>query len=398
MKVCLTIQALDSARIFSVHLGYNFAMTQLDPTQPHTYPRRILVAVEAYSPQTVTEALYALTQTALPAYIPTEIHVITTERGRDLVEQALLHEAWLARLCTDYGLPAACATPTLHLITDQQGGVLWDVRSEQDNENTADFISQQVRQFTADAQSSVCVLLSGGRRTMTYYIGYALSLFGRAQDRLKHVLVDDCYFFLNDFYYPPLHSCWQYNRDGVAFDAATVEVTLADIPFVRLRDGLPCDLLEGQRSFSATIAEAQRCLDPPSVHLDWHTKSLHCGGQLVIMPPVQLAFYAWMLQRRVQGLPPLHWTDEENPSLATQFLRVYAHLHGETGGYEQVASALTSGMTKAYFEERKSNVNNLLKRTLGAARAQVYQLHSHGRRPATRFGLTLSPATVVLDW
>ena len=372
-------------------------MTHPSPSQPHTYPRRILVAVEAYSPQTITESLYAMTQTGEPAYVPTEIHIITTQRGFELVQQALIHNGRLQQLCQDYNLPMACATPVFHLIADHQGQVLWDVRSEQDNEHTADFISQRLQQFTADQTSSVCGLLSGGRRTMTYYIGYALSLFGRPQDRLKHVMVDDCYFFLDDFYYPPPQTCWQKDRYGADFDASTVNVILADIPFVRLRDGLPNDLLEGSSTFSATIAEAQRSLDPPSVHLDWHTKALRCGDQAVTMPPVQLAFYAWMLERRVQGLPPLHWTDDENPSLATQFLRVYARLHGETGGYEQVASALTSGMTKAYFEERKSNVNNLLKRTLGAARAQVYQLHSHGRRPATRFGLTLSPAAVVLE-
>lgn len=365
-------------------------MTHSQPLAPHSFPRRILVAVEAYSPQTITEALYALSQTAQPCWIPTEIHIITTERGRDQVRQALLHDGWLTRLCADYALPEACSRLDFHLITTQQGKLLWDVRSEQDNEHTADFISQQIRTFTADPAASVCVLLSGGRRTMTYYVGYALSLFGRAQDRLKHVLVDDCYFFLNDFYYPPPQSRWQQDRDGTPFDAALVEVTLADIPFVRLRDGLPQALLAGSATFSDTIAAAQRRFAPPRVHLDWHGAALRCAGVAVPMPPVQLAFYTWMLQRHVQGQPPVRWTDVEEQSLAEQFLHVYRRLHGATGGYEQAAAALQrEGMGKSYFDERKSSVNAALKKALGLAAADIYLLHPHGGRPVTRFGLRL---------
>lgn len=376
-------------------VGYNSHMQYMPIPSPHTFPRRILVAVEAYSPQTITEALYALTQTSEPAYIPTEIHIITTERGCDLVQQALVHNGWLLRLCQDYGLPMTCTTPVFHLITDHQNKVLWDVRSEQDNEHTADFISHCLQQFTADPTSSLCALLSGGRRTMTYYIGYALSLFGRPQDRLKHVLVDDCYFFLKDFYYPPPQTCWLKDRDGADFDASAVNVTLADIPFVRLRDGLPSDLLEGSSTFSATIAAAQRGFDLPKVHFDWKRAALTCGGIPVAMQPVQLAFYVWMLERRMRELPPIHWTDSETPSLATQFLGIYARLHGENGSFEQVAHALKGGMNKAWFDERKSNTHKVLKKILGVAGAKPYLLQAHGSRPVTRFGITLPAASLM---
>lgn len=37
---------------------------------------------------------------------------------------------------------------------------------------------------------------------MGYYLGYALSLYGRAQDRLSHVLVTERYESLRDFFIP----------------------------------------------------------------------------------------------------------------------------------------------------------------------------------------------------
>lgn len=376
-------------------------MNQPDPTLPHTYPRRILLAVAANSPQIVTETVYALACQHTPPWVPTEAHVITTLRGSEHVRNALCpdRQGWLGRLCADYALPCpAFADSHIHLITDAAGNPLEDVRSGTDNTHAADCITRTVRQFTADPDASLHVSLSGGRRTMTYYIGYALSLFGRAQDRLSHVLVEEEYYFHQEFFYPPPRPLWVVRQDGSGFDAAQVEMTLADIPFVRLREGLPAGLLQGGGSFSAAIAAAQRRFDPPSAHLDWKRAHLTCGGIDITMPPVQLAFYAWMLQRRMQGLPPIRWADTETPSLAQQFLTVYQRLHGLTGSYEQVMKALAGeGMTKAYFEERKSGVNASLKKALGTQMAEAYLLHPHGSRPVTRFGVRLPMEAVQLN-
>ncbi len=375
-------------------------MTDTKPKSPHSYPRRILLAVEAYSPQTITETLYALTQTAQPAFIPTEVHIITTERGRDLVRQALLYEGWLQRLCTDYGLPDACAKPHFHVMTDDQGKALWDIRSAEDNEHTANYISQQLQQFTADPHASITVLLSGGRRTMTYYIGYALSLFGRPQDRLKHVRVDDCYYYLSDFYYPPPRSQWQIDKDKKPFDASKVEVTLADIPFVRLRDGLPTELLQGQTSFSAAVQAAQRHLDPISVQLDWKTAQLTCGGRPVNMQPVNLAFYVWMLERCRDGVSPFSRKDLGEYYLRESFLTVYRRLYGMTGHYESTAELLQKEgnqllpNVQKWFDERKSNTNKALEQALGKLMAKPYCVQGVGKRPL-KYGLALS--STVLD-
>ena len=367
---------------------------------PHTYPRRILLAVAANSPQIVTETLFALARHTVPAWLPTELHIITTLRGAKHVREGLCPNTanQLGRLCADYAIPMPLFdTSHIHLITDAAGQALEDVRSNTDNTHAADFISRVVRQFTADEQASLHVSLSGGRRTMTYYIGYALSLFGRSQDRLSHVVVDSEYFFNHEFYYPPPRATWVVRMDGTGFDAAKVEVTLSDIPFVRLRDGLPQALLAGDASFSSTIAAAQRRFAPPAVVLDWQRNTLTCGGITVSMSPVNFAFYAWMLQRRVQNLPPVHWTNTESTPLETQFLGVYYRLFGDTGGYAIVKRTLNGGMNKPWFDERKSHTNKILKQTLGDAAAHDYLLHRHGTRPKTRVGISLPTHAISLQ-
>lgn len=74
---------------------------------------------------------------------------------------------------------------------------------------------------------------------MTDYLGNALTLFGRSQDRLSHVLVPPSYESNRAFLYPTPYSQSLFIEPlKCYFKAKDAEVTLADIPFVRLRDGL----------------------------------------------------------------------------------------------------------------------------------------------------------------
>lgn len=50
---------------------------------PEAYTRRILLAVTGMSPQVVTETLWALAVHQQPAFMPTEVHVATTEAGAE---------------------------------------------------------------------------------------------------------------------------------------------------------------------------------------------------------------------------------------------------------------------------------------------------------------------------
>ncbi|PWQ97652.1 CRISPR-associated ring nuclease Csm6 [Leucothrix pacifica] len=372
-------------------------MNPLKLSKPNQYPRRILLAVAARSPQIVTETIYALTQLDDDACMPTEVHIITTKKGQPFVEKLLPSDSspgWIGALCKDYQLPVpSCESTHIHLIADANGVALEDVRTRDDNTHAADFITRVVQELTADADSSLYVSLSGGRRTMTFYIGYALSLFGRPQDRLSHVLVEDEYFFNEEFFYPPPKETWVVRPDNTGFDASKVEVTLADIPFVRLREGLPSRLLSGQTSFSDTVDAAQAEFAPVQVGFDVTSLQLSCSGKSVKMNAVELSFYVMLLQRAARSAPPIRWTDAK---LADEFLAVYRDLHGESGAYERARKTLTNGMTKEYFEQRKSRVNSQLRKALGKRVAQSYLIDSHGKRPNTRFGLTLPDAAISL--
>jgi CRISPR-associated protein (TIGR02584 family) len=214
--------------------------------RPSEFRRRILLAVSGLTPQIVTETLYALAVGAEDPFVPTEIHLLSTNEGAMRARLLLLSErpGWFYRLCEDYQLQGIdFSERNIHTLQDDHGQLLEDIRTANDNRCAADFITEQIRGLTADSESALHVSLAGGRKTMGFYAGYALALYGRPQDRLSHVLVPPEFEFANDFFYPTPVSRVIEGKDKRPLDAANAKLMLAEIPFVRMRQGLPTSLL-----------------------------------------------------------------------------------------------------------------------------------------------------------
>ncbi len=358
-----------------------------------TCPRRILLAVTGLSPQVVTETLYALAVGAETPWIPTEIHLFTTAEGRRRAELALLSDApgWFARLRRDYGLPPITFDADhIHCVTDAHGAPLDDIRSPADNERLADWLTEQVRQLTLDESSAIHASIAGGRKTMGFYLGYALSLYGRPQDRLSHVLVNEPFESSWNFFYPTPYSQVIETRDGALADTREARVTLARIPFVRLRDGLDESLLQGRARFSAAVASAQRALQPPELTIDRENQCIRAAGQRVRLPPRELAFYSLFAERLLAGADPLPAPPKDAPDRdwAARFLDQYRRLRdGELDDTERTEQALQRGMDGEYFSTTKSKLHQRLRRALGKA-ATPYLIDDGGSRPR-RYRLTL---------
>jgi CRISPR-associated protein (TIGR02584 family) len=364
--------------------------------------RRHLLCIAGLTPQVVTETIYALYQED-PGQMPTDIHVLSTDDGIARARLTLLSDqpGWFHRLCADYRLPPMRFGPeSLHVIHNALGQPLADIRDGADNTAAADGVTEWIRRLTANDDAQVHVSLAGGRKTLGFFAGYALSLFGRPQDRLTHVLVNTPYESHPGFFYPTPYSDIIYGQppDPRPLDSRDAIVTLADIPFVRLRHGLPASLLSGRASFSATVHSAQQNLGPPRLEIDAIANQVWAGGIAIALAPVELAFYLWLARRAEAGQPPLPCPPEGAPSTdyATAFLAAYRAVVGSLGDDDRVTEGLRQGMDKNYFERRKSRINRRLSETLNAA-ATAYLIQSYGRRPRTAYGLGLTAGQIVTE-
>lgn len=365
---------------------------------PHHYEKRIILAVTGLSPQVVTETLYALAVSRKPAFVPTEIHLLTTAEGKHRAELALLSEepGWFHRLRRDYELPSiAFDAGHIHTITDADGNALEDIRTPEDNDRLADQITEQVRELTADSQTALHVSIAGGRKTMGFYLGYALSLFGRPQDRLSHVLVSEPFESSWDFFYPTPYSRVITTRENKLVDTRDAEVELAEIPFVRLRIGLDQRLREGGTTFSEAVAAAQRAVESPELVIDQDTRRIQAAGHCVHLPPKELALYCLFADRLLKGEPPLPAPPKEapDPQWGAYFLEYYRSIrHGELEDIDRTEMALRQGMDGDYFSAVKSRLHRRLREALGSA-AGPYLIDDGGTRPR-QYRLNLPPEAV----
>lgn len=204
--------------------------------------RTLLLAVTGMSPAVITETLYGIDRKG--EEWPKEIQVITTSVGKDKIYKGLITDNHLANLCNELKKPLIAFTEAhILVVPDAEGDAVEDARSLEDHEALANFIMTTVRDATADESTRIHASIAGGRKTMTFYLGYAMSLFGRHFDKLSHVLVTDGYEQCPDFYYPTRDSLMLQTYSKKELDAKDAEVTLADIPFIRQRSLIP-DLIK----------------------------------------------------------------------------------------------------------------------------------------------------------
>ena len=201
-----------------------------------------LLAVTGMTPQVITETLYGLHRQGSPW--PDKLHIMTTQIGLGIVEQSLLEGHKLDALCDELDMPRYRRDQVqIDVVPDAEGRPVDDARTIEDHEALADFIMQTVRELTADESTQVHASIAGGRKTMTFYLGYAMSLFGRPDDGMSHVLIGGGYENHPAFYFPTRTSQMIETREGRVLDMADADVNLADIPFIRHRDQLPNILL-----------------------------------------------------------------------------------------------------------------------------------------------------------
>ena len=353
--------------------------------------KNILLMSCGLYPQIITEVIYALSQQNPPVYLD-EVEIITTEVGRERIERYLLDEKSGAffKLCEEYGLPRPrFELDQIELLENTKGVPLDDVESLEDNEVVANRVTEIVRTLTARDESTLHVSLTGGRKTLSYYLGYALSLFGRPQDRLSHTLVCTPYLADDEFFYPNKSPTYITHRDGRTLNTQDAKVQLVEIPFVRLRQGLPERLLVGEASFVEVVSCAQKASEKPRLRIDMDAKEVYLGDVLLSLTPSLFCWYAWhavRLKSLGQDLAPISARNADKEEFLALIEKLYGKYHSLV---ERTRNGLQAGMENLYISEKNSRVNRLIERQ-AMDRAHHFRIHPLGKRPNTQYGLTLS--------
>lgn len=234
----------------------------------------VLVCVAGTTPQIVTETLFALRQKGVNV---DTIMVITTLAGKAKIDSRLLDNGngALFCYCRDYGIDPETidfGEHNIYLIQTVDGQNLDDIRTESDNEAAGNQICSIIAGICNDPNTILHASVAGGRKTMSIYLTAALQLFGRAEDTLSHVLVNEDFEFHPEFSYPPPAPRLLTLKDGREVSTADARVQLAQIPFIKLRGSDIEKRLSEGKSYAELVNLAQDHLDakevPKEIYID----------------------------------------------------------------------------------------------------------------------------------
>ncbi|WP_351015690.1 CRISPR-associated ring nuclease Csm6 [Shewanella sp. AC91-MNA-CIBAN-0169] len=357
--------------------------------------KNILLAITGASPQVVTETLYALHIEGKT--FPDEVIVITTSGSKAMLMEGFFTNGHLKAMQQEYDMSHFIFDESnILLIEDEQGDPIEDAKSIEDQTYMANYITRKVFELTKDENIAIHASIAGGRKTMAFYLGYAMSLLGRPQDSLSHVFVNDEFEFVKDFYYPTKATNWIVGKQGNGkVDTSQAQVTLAEIPFVRMRQAVDPQLINsmGKMSFSQTVATLNS-IHNQCVVVDVYlkNKTLSVSGVDIKLTAKELAFYIWLITL-TQGIDRglLVSSDERvfkhNFDNAIGFLTQYlvigsdSRVFNKTFGIEpedfndkNYAGLLP--MSKEFVQQNRSNINKALKNNLPSELAAKIEIGS----------------------
>lgn len=350
--------------------------------------KNILFLVTGMTPQIVTETLYALAADpeVSEKWVPTEIHVLTTAKGKIQIRSRLFNDGIFAQFLKDFQLSnIQFDDSTVHVIT-HQGEELEDLKTLEDNELAANETCRLIKLFTEDDDSTLHVSIAGGRKTMGFYAGYALSLYGRAQDSMSHVLVSEEFEFATNFYYPtPYEYFVSKHTSQERLNAQHAKVFLANIPFVRLRHTLPDThpLKMESYQFSDVVEQINQANQKLSLEIDTTHQYIRVnGGDAIDIPAREMAMLIWFADYKCKGLAgikaPTGKAKGEN-SLAE--IQIIDELTAEyLSHYDELKVGETSiEVNKEFFESTKSKLKKHLEKKLGVELAARIVPKQNGR-------------------
>ena len=265
--------------------------------------RTILIAGMGTSPAVLTETVWALCHQKKPM-VPDEIVVLVTKSGKERLCAELLTgdesvwEKMLAALKKEkikIDGKLVFGETSIRVIPDERGNGVWDLRSGEDNLRAADFMLRQIRQYTESSDTVVLASIAGGRKTMSALLFSCMSLLGREDDKVFHVLLPPEFEggVEPQMYYPVKGVTYTNTHTGKKYKSDKYKSELFEVPFVRMRGWYQEKFKSIPPSYQTLISKVQTVAPPavnyPEIEIDAANGTVKLNGSLVSLSKTNFA-------------------------------------------------------------------------------------------------------------
>ncbi|MCD6565579.1 MAG: TIGR02584 family CRISPR-associated protein [Bacteroidales bacterium] len=207
-------------------------------------------------PNVITQALWCLKTRKQSAPIDvSRIVIITTLSGKGILEKGNPKTGLQSftgkndvfnKYCQEFNTFPSLLDKDIHVICDENGNELPDIRTSKHFECTSNSIINVLRELTSHPDNVLHCIYSGGRRAMAVYLGLALTLLGRKQDHFYYVRLSPRSAMVPSFFYPQKND--------------NLELSLQEIPFARLGEKY-ANILTSDDSYLNLVGKIQDQVD-----------------------------------------------------------------------------------------------------------------------------------------
>jgi len=271
--------------------------------------KKILIALCGMSPAVITETVYAMNN---EKNAPDKVVVITTTIGRERIKKELISSGVWNQLSSEIKGSIEFSDSAYHirLIPNSTAtGDALDIVTTEDNIRTADFVLDTLREFTENPETQITFSIAGGRKTMSSIGAMAMSLLGRENDKLCHVLVNEPFdspALVPKFYFPVpdiIHKA----LDGNEYKSTDAQITLCYLPFVQVRYLFQDEFNRLPGGFNSTVELANERISgritPPDITVIPERMEVFINNKLLRLNCGEFIMY-WMLVEAAKNSSP----------------------------------------------------------------------------------------------
>lgn len=241
-----------------------------------TDKRIVLIATMGSSPAVLTETVWALAHMKKPI-VPDEIVVLSARNSVDKMKRDLLEGSdpvWgrlLSALKKDkisIDGKLIFGSMSIHIIPDARKNEMWDLRSSEDNLLAADFMMQEIRKYSEPPDTEIIASIAGGRKTMSALLLSCMTLLGREEDKVVHVLLPEELEGGAEppFYFPQKGVTHVSKRTGKKYKGDKLRSELFEVPFVRMRGWYNEKFKTNPPTYLSLVKKVQQISPPAAVY------------------------------------------------------------------------------------------------------------------------------------
>jgi CRISPR-associated protein (TIGR02584 family) len=290
----------------------------------------VLLCLVGTTPAVLTETVFALANEPEPI-IPDRVVAVTTGLGREQLKRQLFevgHWEDLRKTLTKSGanldgkLLFGPVGDSIRVFPDaKRERELDDIRTLEDNQVVAEYLMELVRSFTENDSIRLVTSLAGGRKTTSALFHSVMTLLGRSQDLITHILVSDPWSTIPAFLFPGCKGDFRDPQTGKKLRSADAELHLAEVPFVPLRYLFKRDLQRSAGSYLQLIQQLRlrtiNLEDELSVRVDPGSGEVAINERVVRFSPNEFLFYLLFARRAADGEPPVESFSSIEDNLAS---------------------------------------------------------------------------------